>query len=297
VPPSVAIACLLAAQVPEIARTVWPADAIRGASGLTAHGAIYLAVPERQRFLAPFEVHERGVSPKPRLSLEGVPDGIDVESIASLPGDRLALGTEGKVGARSGDKILIASVGPGGAKVESELVFDYGRYGIRAERNHGVEGLCFTDGRLIAAAEQIIEEERARFAPLSSYDFGEKRWSQYRVRLTTDTGKISGLACRKTDTAREVFAIERHYSVSRILRFTLPLLDTGGDIEPELLLDLTGLYREEIPNFEGIALHADGRLLLISDNDYAGTQGPTHIVLVKPAPKEVRRIKPGAFVR
>jgi hypothetical protein len=280
---------------PQIARTTWPADAIQGASGLTRHGATYLAVPERQRFLAPFIVHERGISPQPHLSIEGVADGIDIESIAAMDG-KLAFGTEVRIDDRASDKILIASSGPKGARIESELLFSYEPYGIRAEENRGVEGLCFADGRLIAAAEQVIEKD-GRWAAVQSYDFKEKRWTQYRVRLTTDTGKIAGLACKKTATAREVFAIERHYSVSRILRFTLPLLDTRRDVEPELLMDLAEMYQAEIPNFEGIAVHDDGRLVLISDNDYAGKQGPTHIILVKPAPKEIRRIKPGASVR
>jgi hypothetical protein len=180
--------------------------------------------------------------------------------------------------------------------VKSELFFDYAPYGIEPDSNRGVEGLCFADGRLLASAEQVVEAKKARYAPLASYDFAEKRWAHYRARLTTDTGKISDLTCRRTDKAREVFAIERHYSVSRILRFTLPLMDTGGDIEPELLMDLTEFHRETIPNFEGIAWVEGGKLLLISDNDYGGTQGPTHIILVKPEPKKQRQIKPGAFV-
>ena len=61
-------------------------------------------------------------------------------------------------------------------------------------------------------------------------------------------------------------------------------------------MDLTEFHREAVPNFEGIAVVDGGRLLLISDNDYGGPQGPTHIILVKPEPKKQHQIKPGAFV-
>ena len=291
-----AILISLASQVPSLADTTWPADSVAGVSDLTAWGRLFLAVPERQRVLAPFEVHERGVSPKPFLPLTGVPEVLDVESIAVLPNDEVALGTEPKIDSRTRDRILIASLGPAGAKVKAEIWFDYQPYGIHAETNRGIEGLCFADGRLLASAEQVVEQNGHRYAPIQSYDFATKRWAQYRARLTTDSGKISAITCRKTEKAREVVAVERHYSVSRLVRYTLPLLDGGGDLEPELLIDLAELYRETIPNFEGIARLDDGRFLLISDNDYGGKQGPTHIALVKPAPPQVRRIKPGAYV-
>ncbi len=296
-----ALLLVVAGQAPpskySASKTTWPAESARGISGLARAGQRYLAVPERERVLVPFEVTERGVSRMPTIPLIGVPDDLDVESLAVIDGGLIALGTEARLTERVRDRILIASIGKQGAKVESELSFDYAPYGMRAEANRGVEGLCFADGRLVAAAEQVIVEKGARFTPVQSYDFKEKRWAQYRLHLTSETGKISGLSCTKTERAREVFAIERHYSVSRILRFTLPLLDTGGVIEPELAVDLTEIYPGDTPNFEGIERLDDGRLLLISDNDHGGVKGPTHLVLVTVPPRPAPKIKPGAYVQ
>ena len=295
--PALAATLLFISQPPAVARTTWPEDTVRGISGL-AHrgGSLYLAVSERGLYATPFEVHARGISPKPNLPLVGVPDGLEIESIAVLDNGDLALGTEAKLDERSRDKILIASLGPSKIEIKGELTFDYASYGITAETNRGIEGLCFTDGRLIAAAEQAIEVKNRRFAAIQSYDFREKRWARYELPLTTATGKISALSCRKLPNAREVFAIERHYEVSRILRFTMPLLDGGGELKPELVMDLKELFPESPPNFEGIERLDDGRFLLISDNDSGGVRGPTHLILATPAPKQERKIMPGAYV-
>jgi hypothetical protein len=295
---AVTITALLASQTaPMVARTTWPEDTVRGISGLTHRtGSMYLAAPERERYLTPFEVHSRGISPKPNLPLRGVPEGLDIESIAALDNGDVALGTEAKLDGRKVDKILLASIGTTEVQIKGELLFDYTGYGITAEKNRGVEGLCFTDGRLIAAAEQTFERKNRRYAAIQSYDFREKRWARYELPLTTSTGKISALSCRKLPNAREVFAIERHYEVSRILRFTLPLLDGGGELKSELIMDLKELFPENPPNFEGIERLDDGRFLLISDNDHGGVQGPTHLILASPAPKQERKIMPGAYV-
>jgi hypothetical protein len=280
------IAVLFASQAPTLAETTWPEDTARGISGLAHRGGTeFIAVPERVRELCPFEVDAKGVSPKPKIPLLGVTDGLDIESIAVLENGDVALGTEDREDDRTKDRILIGAFGPKGVEIKSELTFDYKPYGITAETNRGIEGLCFTDGRLVAAAEQAIPKGDRRFAMIQSYDFTEKRWAQYRLELTTSTGKISALSCQKTDRAREVFAIERHFEVSRILRFTLPLLDTGGEIKPSVVFDLREFFSKEVPNFEGIERLDDGRFLLISDNDYGGAKGPTHLILVKPKEK------------
>jgi hypothetical protein len=276
--------------------TTWSESVVRGVSGLTASsdGTRFLAAAERQRVILPFSVTAQGVSGGAGLALEGVPDELDVESIAGLPNDRLALGTEARSD-HSTDAILIAKLEKDRVTVVEKLSFSYEPFGLRAEGNRGVEGLCFTDGRLLAAAEQVIAKQ-ARFAPIGSYDFSEKRWAAYRLRLTSAEGKISALACRTTSSHREVFAIERHYGTMRVVRFTLPLLDTGGELSAEVVVDLAKLFPGNPPNFEGLEILPDHRLLLISDNDHGGTDGPTHLVIVEPMPKRDDRIKPGAFV-
>lgn len=265
-------------------RTTWAGSIISGVSGVSSRGGNrFFAAPERSRFLLPFAVTERGVSVEPRVPLKGVPEDVDIESIATLPNDRLALGTERKSSGRVEDVILIGRLRTGALEIASQLGFSYAPYGIRAERNRGIEGLCFADDRLLAVSETVVEQNGARFAPLGSYDFSSRTWAHYRVRLSSDTGKISALACRKTDRNREVFAIERHYEVARVLRFTLPLLDGGEELEPEVLIEVAELFSDDPPNFEGLAVLEDGRLLLVADNDYGGADGPTHILLVRPA--------------
>lgn len=278
-------------------RTTWAGSIVTGASGVASRGDDrFFAVPERARFLLPFTVTTRGISVEPRVPLTGVPVDVDIESISTLPNDRIALGTETKKAGRIEDTILLARPANGTFNVTGRLEFSYAGFGIRAGSNRGIEGLCFADDRLLAAAESVVEHNGDRYAPLGSYDFTNRTWAYYRVRLSSDTGKLSALACWKTARNRQVLAIERHYEVMRVLRFSLPLLDGGGDVHPEILVDVASLYPDAPPNFEGLGYLKSGRLLLVADNDYGGAQGPTHIILVEPVSQSDPKLRHGGVV-
>jgi hypothetical protein len=97
--------------------------------------------------------------------------------------------------------------------------------------------------------------------------------------LTSDQGKISALFCTfSPDGTADVLAIERHYGVSRIISFTAP--PDATDITPKVALDLWPIVRDryhEKLNLEGIVKLADGRWVLVNDNQGANVEGPTKL--------------------
>ena len=276
-------------------RGQWDSEALRGISGLCrAEDGRFFAVPERVRRLFPFTLSDKAHRPLPAIEIQGATEGLDLEAIACLPGDRLAFGTEAMTSGRAQDPILLAKLGKQGAQVQSDqkIIFDYKPFGLTASRNRGVEGLCFAQGLLIAASEQPGELEDQRFAPLGVYDLQSKSWRHYRLMLSSETGKISGLTCRKGKRGVEVFAVERHYEVVHLLRFDISLLPVGsgvGTLRPELVQDLGPAYTDTPPNFEGLQVLKD-RFVLIADNDYGGKSGPTELLILKP-----RETLPGGY--
>jgi hypothetical protein len=94
--------------------------------------------------------------------------------------------------------------------------------------------------------------------------------------LTSDTGKLSGLACERVGGALEVTAIERHFDLLHVVRFQLD--GTGGDVRARTIDDLRPGFSETPPNFEGIERAAPGIYFLITDNDWRGVRGPTEII-------------------
>jgi hypothetical protein len=208
---------------------------------------------------------------------------VDLEAVALLDDGRLAFGTETKDTDRTGDTVLFAQVTADAIVVEGKLEVPYAPWGLEPERNRGIEGLCQAGGRLVVGIETVGEDAGRRFAPVAVYSLLEQAFTHYRLWLTSEAGKLSALTCRATPGGTEVYAIERHYEVARVLRFELPLAGKGGDLTPQLVLDLKRVFEGAIPNFEGIAVMKDGSLVLISDNDYGGVTGPTEL-LALPAP-------------
>jgi hypothetical protein len=104
-------------------------------------------------------------------------------------------------------------------------------------------------------------------------------WEPLRLRLTSATGKISALECADGGNGRLVaHAVERHYGVTRILRFEVPAEGSpGGEaIVPEVVFDVAAAT-PGLPNVEGIAL--DGaRVLLLSDHDPDDAEGSTELL-------------------
>jgi hypothetical protein len=118
----------------------------------------------------------------------------------------------------------------------------------------------------------------ARYAPIARLR-GETL-TIYRVRLTTQRGKLSSLDCKiAPDGTAHVWAIERHFGVSRVLRFDLP--PTASDITPIVDEDLAPVINDTL-NLEGIAELPDGRLVIINDNQGSRVEGPTELLVLRP---------------
>ncbi len=253
---------------------------LRGLSGLAKDPSGRLwAVPERDRTLLALSPQSNGFL-STAYRLEGVPKGFDTEALASLGDGRFAFGTETQE-RRKSDQVLIATLEDGRARIVDRLTFDYGAWNIEAEANRGLEGLCYAGGQLLAGSEQPGKarqgNKRRRFAPLASMSpTTHATIKRFRLWLTTETGKLSSLACRERRDKGdiEVLAIERHYKEARVLRFTLPA--AGSDIEPEVLVDLAALWPHP-PNFEGVEWEGKSLVLLV-DNDSGGITGPSLLV-------------------
>lgn len=278
-------------------------SAVRDVDG---HRRLYV-VPERQRALLQLDlprpaapraepggrVDPNDDAPPPETlaarpvgrTLEGVPPYLDTESLAALGNHRFAIGTEAPWPHRTHDDVLLVTLQDHVARATATLRFDYAPYGLTGASNAGIEGLCFDGEALLAASETAGElGDGGRFAPLGRRGPGDTAFVPYRVRLSSETGRISALACRKTSDAptadTEVLAIERHYGVSRLLRFVLPQSLAPGTLLPaQPVLDLAALVRPLI-NYEGVAWLADGDVLLLADNSIGFATGPTEGLVV-----------------
>lgn len=150
------------------------------------------------------------------------------------------------------------------------------------EANKGVEGVCSGDTIRLFAFEAVVDEDGARFAQVEVHR-PDTPAVHHRVRLTTRTGKISGLDCRPAAgaTSVDVLAIERHFEVTRIISFPIDL--TGpSTVDAVVVRDLADVADGR--NFEGIARLPDGRIALVTDNQWRTIEGPSQLVLL-PATK------------
>lgn len=125
--------------------------------------------------------------------------------------------------------------------------------------NHGLEGLCVHGGQLLVAGEDA-RGDTVRDAPVASLPQGDTQW----LRLRSETGKVSALACTET----HLYAIERHYEVLHLLRAPYE------DLMATEVVEVPEQARGPKVNYEGLAVR-DGKALLISDNQGATVEGPT----------------------
>ncbi|MEC9070937.1 MAG: esterase-like activity of phytase family protein [Myxococcota bacterium] len=245
---------------------------LEGVSGLARHadGSLWLS-PERQRALIRQDPSGTSMQIYP---LEGVPEGLDTESIAWLPDGRLALGTE-RVAHRGEDPILFARIEGERVVVEEEtLSFSYAPWGLTAQPNRGLEGLTLAGDWLIALSEMDPEDAGERRAPLGAYNLKESRWEHTLVSLTSPTGRMSAIDCVLTDGgALHCLAIERHYGVSRVLSFHLhfPLAPVTN---PACVQNLTPHIGGRT-NMEGVLQGSAGTGLLVNDNSSDPKTVPT----------------------
>lgn len=251
--------------------------------GISAIGEIqpnqYILIPERQGVAIPITL----VGEKAEVGTAvSIADAQEFESVAFLPDGSMALGTEAQ-NDRKIDHILIYQKDENGWQPKDSWPFDYGAFGIEADRNHGLEGLCAVDQWVLAGSEVIIEVGEKRQAPLGLRD-ENGNWSYYKLNLTSSTGKVSSLACQWETPGQSlrVYALERHYEVSRILTFTLPLAANQGPsaLDATVIADLS--QWENLPNLEGLHRREDGKFILVSDNHTGSKKGESEFFLIEP---------------
>ena len=216
------------------------------------------------------------------LPVEGMPAGTDLEGIAVLGGGRFALGTEGHDDGVA--TVLVAERRGAALAVTGSITLPEREVGIPLAKNHGTEGVCGAGDTIIAAIEGAGEEGGRRWAPVLRIAAGAVVRT-HRMWLTTRTGKLSGLDCRiAADGAVLGWAIERHFEVTRVLRFALPPPGADpatGDITPTIALDLGPVLNSQL-NLEGIAVLPDGRVVAVVDNQWKTITGPSELLVFRP---------------
>jgi len=212
--------------------------------------------------------------------VRGVPSSTDLEGIAVLGTDSLAFGTEGRIDGVA--TVLTAQRRGAEIDITGSIVLDGKTLGVALKANQGAEGVCGAGDTIIAAIEVSAIDGGKRWAPIVRIEHG-KVTRVYRLWLLTTTGKISALECRidRDGTAR-VWAIERHFEVSRIMTFTLPPVGVGAEhVHPTELLDLGPALKSNI-NLEGLAVTSDGRVVAVLDNQWKTITGPSELLVFRP---------------
>jgi hypothetical protein len=249
------------------------------------------AVAERVRVA--LRVDRPGAAPV-AVPLVGVPEDLDVEGMAFIDREEVALATESDKGARKSDALLLARLGPAGIQVVGRRDLDYSIFPLDPIANQGLEGLCHAGPYLVAAVETVIANPEERFAPIAVLELASDRWTPLLVRLTTRTGKLSALSCLvRRDRALDVLAIERHFEVARLIRFRIPapLPDRRPPpvLEPVLVAELgPAMIHQE--NFEGLLWDGGRNISLVVDNDWTHVTGPNLLLTARlygaiPAPR------------
>jgi hypothetical protein len=257
-----------------------------GASDLSLAGDGLWAMPERRRAAVKLELTGNIARVTGGMPIDGIESYYDTESLAWLGGDRFAIGTETQ-SLRRTDDVFLATRRDGKLVVDSRITLDYSTFGTGAGQNHGIEALCWAQPHLVAGSEHVFERDEKRYAPLWRCDPDSGQCERFRLHLTSERGKLSALSCRASGDDIEAMGIERHFSVVRIIRFTIPA-GAGRDLEPVVQTDLVPLIGDRI-NMEGLVWQDDA-LLMLSDNDTGGVTGPT-LLLRMPLLRAARTAK------
>lgn len=251
-----------------------------GLSGLARSdtGSLF-AVPEQERMLVELSVAGQE---QHRYRVTGVPEGVEFESLAWLGKDRFGIGTEG--GCKDGaEHVLIVEREGDGAKVTRDIKLPLSAWGMTCDDKRGLEGLCATNGKMVAAIENpLAGKNEERLAAVARIDEATGEVAAYRLALTSKTGKISALDCRVKGELIEVLAVERHFEVSRLLTFTIPLSGAAEEAprSATIVLDLMPYANEGNRNFEGAVWLDERRAMLVVDNKYGKITGPNQMVEV-----------------
>jgi hypothetical protein len=253
-----------------------PLDSPPGVSDLALddRGTLW-AIPERDRVLLEITWPDVTVVRHP---LDGVPPGLDTESLTWLAPGRFAIGTEGQDTASAS----VLSVEQRGERyaVTGERVLTDAELGLQLSKNHGAEAICGRGDDVVVGIESVARlPGGGRWAPIVRLHAGAFV-SLTRLHLTTETGKLSAMTCTlAADGSGHAYAIERHYGVHRILELALPA--AGGDVVPTLVRDLDPLFHGAY-NLEGLVRLPDGRFVLVNDNQSATVDGPTELFVLAP---------------
>jgi hypothetical protein len=254
-----------------------PVDAPPGLSGLALDdNDVLWAIPERDRQLVAITLGDHTATTK-LYPIDGVPDGNDTEGLAYLGGNRFAIGIEGQDEATAG--VLFAELRGDRLVVTRSRDLKPEELGVKLTVNHGVEGACGRGDDVILGIESVGKfPDGTRWAPIARLRGANLVVTK--LRLTSDVGKISSLDCTiAADGTASVWAIERHYGVSRILRFTLPV--GAAEVTPKIAIDLGPILRDSL-NLEGIVQLRDGRLVAVVDNQGATVEGPNELLVFAP---------------
>jgi len=240
---------------------------VAGLSGLSRdeHGAFW-ASGEGADAVLRIDPDTFGVT---RYPVVGAPKGTELEALTWTEGVRFVIGTETQDKGRTRDVILDGRLDGGRFRVTPIGHLEYSRWQLTARDNHGIEGICHVDGVLVLGTELVEKARDRRWAPVGMFDPKIQTWTAHRVALSSETGKLAALDCRRRAGVIEVLAVERHYEVSRLLRFTIPEGPEAQWIEPAVVADLAKLV-SPLPNFEGLAWLEDGSAALLTDNQYRG---------------------------
>lgn len=240
---------------------------VAGLSGLSRdeHGALW-APGERGDAVLRIDPETSAVT---RYPVDAAPEGTDLEALVWVEGTRFVLGTETQEDGRTRDVILDGRLDGERFRTTPIGHLDYAHWGLTASDNHGIEGLCHVDGSLVFATELVEKRGGRRWAPLAIFDPKTQSWTAHRLALTSETGKLSALDCRLVDRRIEALAVERHFGVSRLIRFHVPQGREAMEIEPTVAADLSALIAP-LPNFEGLSWMDDGSAVLVTDNRYGG---------------------------
>ncbi len=256
-------------------------DAPPGVSDLTLDDRGHLwAIPERDRTIVEVELGATAkTTPHP---LDGVPLGLDTEAMTWLGGNHFAIGTEGANAATA--SVRYADLGPDGHfAITRTRELTSAELGVELTINHGAEGICGKGDELLVGIESVGKlPDGTRWAPIVRLH-GDTL-SVSKLHLTSDRGKISALSCTfAADGTADVLAIERHYGVSRIIHFTAA--PGAAEITPTVSIDLEPTVRDKFHdklNLEGIVRLADGRWVLVNDNQGSRVEGPTLLFILHP---------------
>ncbi|MBW2587949.1 MAG: hypothetical protein JRD92_13540 [Deltaproteobacteria bacterium] len=212
---------------------------VAGLSGLTLdeHGAFW-APGEDGDAVVRIDPETFGVT---RYAVAGGSPNTDLEAMAWVDGTRFMLGTETQESGRLRDVVLDGRLDADRFAVTPVGHLDYARWHLAAPDNRGIEGICHVDGVLVLATELVERQRGRRWAPVGMFDPKTQTWT----------------------------AVERHYGVSRLLRFKIAQGPEGQWIEPTVAADLSESV-SPLPNFEGLAWMKDGSAALVTDNKHRG---------------------------